>query len=292
MTVSEAFNIFKGELELPDRKQKQASDAQQAIRLEIAKHLHVPNSFLTGSYSRYTKIFPLNDEDVMLVRNENRVALSTDGRGVQPNQALDEVAEAVQKVYGIRVTIKKQSRSVNVKLPGLDFGFDLTPAWLRTPDGYWIPDAEGSNGSWIATNPDAHADLMTRANKQCNGMLKPIIKMVKHWSRNNNDDLIRSFHIELICAKIFSTEEIINYQTGVATAVVHLSDYVGKLMMDPIYGQSRVDKVLSLEEHKKVLDRTVYDGGNAIEALRLENAGRDTEAVEKWKDVFISGFPR
>jgi Second Messenger Oligonucleotide or Dinucleotide Synthetase domain len=290
MTVTEAFNIFKGELELPDRKQKQASDAQQAIRLEIAKHLYVPNSFLTGSYFRYTKIFPLNDVDVMLVRNENRVSLSTDGRGIQPNQALDEVAEAIGKVYGIRATIKKQSRSVNVRLPGLDFGFDLTPAWLRSPDGYWIPDTDSS--SWIATNPDTHADLMTRANKRCHDILKPVIKMVKHWSRNNNDDLIRSFHIELICARIFSNAEIVNYPMGIATVLVNLPDYIGKVMMDPVYGQSRVDKVLSLEEHKKVLDCTVFDGGNAIEALKLENAGREKEAVEKWKYIFISGFPR
>jgi tRNA nucleotidyltransferase (CCA-adding enzyme) len=79
MTVSDAFASFKSELELPDRKQQQASTAQQEMRAEIAKHLHLTNSFLTGSYSRHTKIDPLNDIDVFLVRNDSRVALSTSG---------------------------------------------------------------------------------------------------------------------------------------------------------------------------------------------------------------------
>jgi tRNA nucleotidyltransferase (CCA-adding enzyme) len=77
MTVSDAFKSFKNELELPDRKQQQASTAQQEMRAEIAKHLYLTNSFLTGSYSRHTKIDPLNDIDVFLVRNDFRVGLST-----------------------------------------------------------------------------------------------------------------------------------------------------------------------------------------------------------------------
>jgi hypothetical protein len=43
MTVSEAFDTFKSELELPDRKQKEAAAAQQQLRDEIAKHLYLSN---------------------------------------------------------------------------------------------------------------------------------------------------------------------------------------------------------------------------------------------------------
>jgi hypothetical protein len=69
MTVTEAFEIFRTELELPDRKQEQASKAQQDIRLRIANHLDVPDSLLTGSYPRHTKINPLDDIDNLLIRN-------------------------------------------------------------------------------------------------------------------------------------------------------------------------------------------------------------------------------
>jgi hypothetical protein len=50
MTVTEAFEVFKSELELPDRKQAEASKAQQDVRSRLATHLYVADSLLTGSY--------------------------------------------------------------------------------------------------------------------------------------------------------------------------------------------------------------------------------------------------
>jgi hypothetical protein len=290
MTVSEAFATFKSELELPDRVQQQAATAQQQIREQISKYLFIPNSFLTGSYSRYTKIFPLNDIDVFLVRNERRTGLAAPGTGgVYPGRALDEVVEAVHKVYPAIASISKQNRSVNVQLQGLSFGFDLTPAWLRSPDGYWIPDAD--TGNWIPSDPDAHATRMTQANELNDGKLKPVIKMVKYWSRHNFDRL-RSFHIELICADIFRTESITNFQIGVATFLVHLSPYVGRLMLDPVYNHTRVDKELPASELSELLLRIQSDAQRAVDALKLENGGYDNPAIEKWQEIFIYGFPK
>jgi len=99
MTVAEAFSIFKSELELPDSKQAQASKAQQDIRARTANHLYVSDSLLTGSYARHTKIYPLDDIDILLMRNVERVGLSSNGGGPSPNQALDDVAEAISKAY-------------------------------------------------------------------------------------------------------------------------------------------------------------------------------------------------
>ena len=289
MTVTEAFQIFKSELELPDRKQKLAASAQQEIRSRIAKHLFVADSILTGSYSRYTKIDPLSDIDILLIRNSQRMGLSTDGSGVLPGEALDQVVDAVKKAYPQTATVKKQTCSVNVQVSGLDFGFDIIPAWQRSPDGYWIPDTD--SGRWIPTDPDAHANIMTQINDQCTGKLKPVIKMVKHWSRNNYD-LIRSFHLELISADILSREELTNFPIGVATVLVRLPSYIGRPVMDPVYGVSRVDKPLSAEEQSKLLLRINSDAQNAVDALKLDAAGRHAEAIERWKHIFLSGFPR
>ena len=289
MTVSEAFQIFKSELELPERKQKEAAAAQQAIRVKVSEFLSIETSFLTGSYARHTKIDPLADIDVFLVRNKQRTTVSTDGSGILPAAALDELSNAARRAYPLTAVVKKQNRSVNVQVDGLPFGFDLTPAWLRQSDGYWIPD--GDSGTWIPSDPDAHAAKMTVANESNGGKLKPVIKMVKHWSRNNYD-LLRSFHIELICADIFLTENLDNYQLGVATVLVHLPKYVGQRMMDPVYGQCRVDKELNATEAKQMLARANYDGGNAIEAIKLERAARDGEAIAKWAYIFGTGFPR
>jgi len=289
MTVTEAFDTFKSELELPDSKQVQASNAQKDIRARLANHLYAPDSLLTGSYARHTKIYPLDDIDILLIRNTQKVAVSTDGSGISPNQALDEVAEAIRKAYLQTATVKKQSRSVNAQIKGLDFGFDIIPAWLRNPDGYWIPDTDSN--SWLPTNPEWHAELMTTANANLQQRLKPVIKMVKHWNRNNLE-LLRSFHIELICKDIFATWQLPNYPVGVAAVLAKMGPYIGQQMMDPAYGSCRVDKPLSTEDRDKLIQRVNGDGGRAIEALQLEIAGSHAAAIEKWKYIFISGFPK
>jgi hypothetical protein len=289
MTVTEAFELFKSELELPDSKQAQASKAQQDIRERLADHLDVPNSLLTGSYPRHTKIYPLDDIDILLIRNNGRVGLVTDGSGVSTATAINEVAAALSKAYGSTATVKKQARSVNILIKGLDFGFDIIPAWLRNPDGYWIPDTDINQ--WIPTDPEAHARMMTEANARLQQRLKPVIKMAKHWNRNNYE-LLRSFHTELICKNIFDTLDLPNFPYGVAAFLVNLDKYAGKIMMDPVYNTCRVDKPLSSDDQKRLAMRISNDAQNAREALQLEHQGSHLAAIEKWKYIFASGFPK
>jgi Second Messenger Oligonucleotide or Dinucleotide Synthetase domain len=287
MTVAEAFQNFKSQLELPALHSQRASLAQQQLRARIGVHLPIQDSFLTGSYARHTKIHPLNDIDVMVVRNSARVGLSTSG-GVGPSGALDEVAQAARLAFANNVVVKKQSRSVNLSFTGLEFGFDIIPAWLRQPDGYWIPDLE--SGLWIPTDPQAHERMMTAANERSDGRLKPVIKMVKHWSRYNLD-LLCSFHLELISEWVFRQSALDNYAIGVALVLVNLPRFVGAQMMDPVYGLNRVDKPLSAGDLQKLRNRAENDAQNARTAIALEANGRHPEAIEKWKYIFLSGFP-
>jgi hypothetical protein len=289
MTVTEAFEIFKSELELPDSKQAQAAKAQQDVRSRLAKHLDVPDSLLTGSYPRHTKINPLDDIDILLIRNRGRVGLVTDGSGISTAAAISEVAEAATNAYGLSATVKKQARSVNAQIKGLDFGFDIIPAWLRNPDGYWIPDTE--TNVWIPTDPEAHARMRTEANARLQLRLKPVIKMAKHWNRKNYD-LLCSFHIELICKSIFETLDLPNFPWGVSAFLVNLDKYAGKVMMDPVYKVCRVDKPLSAEDLAKLVTRINSDAQNAREALQLEQDGSHVAAILKWKHIFVSGFPQ
>jgi hypothetical protein len=285
MTVHDAFENLKGKLELPDRRRADAAAAQEELRERISRYLDVPRSFLTGSYSRYTKLHPLNDIDVFLVRNSQRVGLVTDGSGTMPGVALDEVETAVRRAYP-SATTKRQSRSINVEVPGVAFGFDLVPAWYRSPNGYWIPDAD--NGRWLPTDPEQHGSTLTAANERTGGRLVPLVKMAKHWSRQNYD-LFRSFHLELICQQVIQAP-VESWQAGMARVLVGLQAHVGRQMLDPVYGVSRVDKELSAEEHGQLLTRVQSDAASAIKALELEVARDHAGAIEKWRRIFLSGF--
>jgi hypothetical protein len=287
VTVSEAFLELKSQLELPASHSQRASSAQQELRTRLSSTLSIQDSFLTGSYARHTKVHPLNDIDVLIVRNSVRVGLSSSG-GTNPSQALEEVAQAARLAFPKGATVKKQSRSVNLSFVGLDFGFDLIPGWLRDPDGYWIPDFE--TGVWIPTNPQAHADMMTDANERSAGRLKPVIKMVKHWSRNNHD-LFCSFHLELIAEWVFRQSNVDSYQTGVALVLAYLPRFVGVPMTDPAYGLNRVDKALTADELQKLRSRVNHDSQSARAAIQLEAAGNHSSALDAWKGIFSYGFP-
>jgi hypothetical protein len=287
VTVSEAFLKLKSQLELPASHSEKASSAQQELRARLSSALSIQNSFLTGSYARHTKIHPLNDIDVMIVRNQARVGLSSSG-GIGPSQALEEVAQAARLAFPNGVTIKKQARSVNLSFASLDFGFDVIPGWLRHPDGYWIPDL--ATGSWIPTNPQAHEEMMTDANERSADRLKPVIKMVKHWSRNNYD-LFCSFHLELISESVFRQSKVDSYQFGVALVLVNLPRFVGVPMKDPAYGLNRVDKPLTADELRKLASRVSNDAQNARAAVQLEASGDHTNALNTWKNIFLHGFP-
>jgi len=140
-------------------------------------------------------------------------------------------------------------------------------------------------------DPDAHATFMTKANAANDDKLKPLIKMVKHWSRHNYDRLC-SFHVELICADIFGHQTIVNYPIGMAVVLANLPNYIHTTMMDPIYGVSKVNKDLSLAEVTELDFRTKSDAARAVDALKLENNGYHREAIVKWKEIFLSGFPK
>ena len=67
LTLDEAFRKFKSRLELNDKEQKNASARQQEVRDYLDTKFSIANSFLTGSYARYTKTKPLKDIDIFFV---------------------------------------------------------------------------------------------------------------------------------------------------------------------------------------------------------------------------------
>ena len=77
-----------------------------------------------------------------------------------------------------------------------------------------------------------------------------------------------------------------------ATVLANLPGYINTPMMDPIYGISRVNKALSQVELIEPNNRVRGDGLRAADALKWENSGYDDAAISKWKEIFLSGFPK
>ena len=67
LTLDEAFRKFRSRLELNEKEQKNASARQQEVRDYLDTKFSITNSFLTGSYARYTKTKPLKGIDVFFL---------------------------------------------------------------------------------------------------------------------------------------------------------------------------------------------------------------------------------
>ena len=186
LTLDEAFRKFKSRLELNDKEQKNASARQQEVRDYLDTKFSIANSFLTGSYARYTKTKPLKDIDIFFVLKDSERHY----RGKAPSAVINAFYDALVEKYGEKA-VRKQSRSVNV-----DFGVhvdaedntdyrilsvDVVPAFPEG-DEYEIPDTD--TGRWIKTNPKIHAEKATAAHQAFSNEWKGLVRMVKYWNNN------------------------------------------------------------------------------------------------------------
>jgi predicted nucleotidyltransferase len=186
LTTDEAFRKFKSRLELNDREQKNASARQTEVREYLDTKFAIANSFLTGSYARYTKTKPLKDIDIFVVLKDSERRYRDDA----PSKVIEDFHKALADKYGENA-VRKQSRSVNV-----DFGvvidaddntdyrivsIDVVPAFAAG-DNYEIPDTD--SGKWIKTNPKIHAEKATAAHQAYSNEWKGLVRMVKYWNNN------------------------------------------------------------------------------------------------------------
>jgi hypothetical protein len=194
-TVPEAFQEFMGRYEPTAATKEAAATKQNYLRDSLAGHLDVIEDFLTGSYIKQTQIKPKTDIDVFLVLDP---AYWQKQNLQKPREMLSFVFRQLRKTYP-RSTMRLDGQAVTVAFQD-GFKLDVVPAF-KTKEAYMIPSLKPPE--WISCNPKVHIELLTKINQAQNQTLKPLIKMVKCWKVTKSAAL-RSFHIELMAARIFS----------------------------------------------------------------------------------------
>jgi len=96
-SISEAFEKFRGRLEISETERNDAIRRHKEIRKLIRAEFDVENDFLTGSYARHTKTKPLKDIDIFFCLGEK------DGhwRKKPPHGILDAFKECLVAEYGV-----------------------------------------------------------------------------------------------------------------------------------------------------------------------------------------------
>ncbi|WP_338872930.1 nucleotidyltransferase [Myxococcus stipitatus] len=196
-TVRQAMQRLVEELEIPPARLKTVTRQHEVVRAILREALAPPEDFISGSYGRRTAVHPLHDVDLFVVLNPQRHP-----RGTRTtDETLKQVRHVFKEEWVGRELPRLQTHSV-----GIDFSsnihIDIVPAYRHEQVGYLIP--QRGTGAWIHTNPKWHQDVAARADEAAGHQLNRLIKLVKHWNRQQQSSPLRSFHLEVMCYQAFS----------------------------------------------------------------------------------------
>lgn len=291
MTPQKYFDDFLDaiNLKLDDNERTLIEDKHHALREKLREKLSLKDDFLTGSYKRHTIIKPKDsnekfDVDILIAFDKEDYSETelADLRKIVIGNLHEINAENPE--LGITKINEDQRRSIGVEF-GQNFQIDIVPAVEIEKDLlYKIFDRRTLEA--VQSNPKLHAELLTKANEDTEGLLVPIIKILKAWKREKCD-YVKSFHIELMAVKIFTGTTIESIPKGLLTFFESASDYFSKACLnDPANNEILIDEYLdkdgTREEICSLVDTEKAVAKNAVGA---EKDGNHDQAIEYWSKV-------
>src|SRR3989344_1678902 len=282
-TVTQGFATLRSNLEITDLQESTVADRQRSVRKVLETDLNILDSFLTGSYSRSTMIAPLKEADVdIFVVLHSRYYHHYNGQNGGQTGLLDLVKRVLRRTYTRTPDIGRSGQAVTIRFS--DFVVDVVPGFRREGGGFLIPNS--LRHEWLSTDPKRHVEILSAANKEHNGDLVPLIKMLKGWNKKNGA-FFRSFHLEVLVLKALQGVRISDYPSGVRFVLDKMRDLVTHQNPDPAgYGGdvgSYIDTAARIQEA-----RSKCEGAFEL-ALRAEELGRRNDAkaaIEKWQALF------
>lgn len=199
------------------------------------------SDFLGGSFTRHTKIWPLDDIDIYVpidgtgfvynvggwpqpytvvtdgVLDENPLLVDRDrwmmdGQYLSSKKLIDGFAKVLRRHYPDTTKVRRVGAAVNVRLTvgegesndGL--GFDVVPCFSMKPHNAW----EGpfymipdGDGGWIRTNPRLDQEVSDRLHRNNGRTLRRGVKLFKWWNDEFLGGAVESYYAELAVMRAF-----------------------------------------------------------------------------------------
>lgn len=235
--------------------------------------LHIKEVFTNGSYERDTIIRPLNDIDLFAVLKKEDWE-DENGNLPNPQSVLTKFKNYLNEISDYKDKVKQDRPCVTIELS--DKNFDVLPSFEQMGGGYLIPNYDLK--SWTYSYPEQLTTNLDNIHRTRNYKVKPIIKAVKYWNRENNK-LIPSYHIEETAINIFQVNNFKNYEEA-----IRLWFNNAEYQLQSSKFKSNEDYTAATNKIKKVKDKL----NNAKE---LYDEGKEGETIKIWKDIFGKEFP-
>lgn len=284
-SLAQTFDHFRDAIEMKPELKSTITVQETRLREGLQKRWPSSTLFFSGSFGRKTKIEPISDVDIFMVRPEQYREI---GRiPISQEQLLNEVTAEVRLLFPHH-TIRLQTRSLGIVLP--QFRIDLVPAFSRTGGGYFIPDRSPGTPNWRFTHPDKQLEFTKSVHQATGQMAIPLVKMVKVWNRNRHVGL-KSYHVEVLVLRALSGKPS-SYAEGLRTVFERLEHAIKRPCGDPGESGGTLDTYLDAHTRARASEEAKRAAAQMTEALGLVTLKREAEAIRLVADLMGPSFPR
>lgn len=251
--------------------------------------------FQSGSYARFTAIDPVHDLDIIYVLPDDTV-LSNPQKVMAELRTILLEAYKNSKISKIKEIIA-QTHSVTIVFDDDDapesFSIDVVPAVTSDSETnefgdpiYIVPEILKANHQkrveryeneaknpigWIKSDPKGYISAATKHDADTKGTFRKAVKVIKSWRHkqkvdHEDDFMLKSFHLELICVEFFESNPSANTLEAIAGSLALLADRLS----EPHY-PDRADKTQYIDQY--VEDKLTDEGRQLILGLQNEASG-------------------
>lgn len=275
------------------------------------------NDVQMGSFSRRTKIRPIDDIDFIVVFNAEGTTYSTsifDGKismnvpesatrlkGLTNDDATLNSVKLLNKLKSSlkdvpqydQADIKRNKEAITLKLKSYTWNFDIVPAFLTKPESdgrsyYLIPDGYGN---WKKTDPRVDAAKATRINQKRDGKVLRYVRLIKYWHRRPIMPNIGSYLLENLVLNYFDNNDVsVTEQSTLRDIFFYLSTNIYYSCPDPKGIQGDLNNLDQDTKNKfSTAASLAYSyASNAIDYTINDN---NKAAHDEWRKIFGGDFP-
>ncbi|TPG31316.1 SMODS domain-containing nucleotidyltransferase [Flavobacterium pectinovorum] len=273
------------------------------------KHLKI------GSFSRNTKIRPLDDIDLMYclgagdayykvdtydnkkyyIQTENAVDnlknLSNDDNTLNSIKVVNKLVKALETVpQYANAEINRNQEVAVLNLSSYSWSYDIVPCFYTVNNFYLMPDG---SGNWKATNPEKDQENIRNTNINNGGKVYQLVRTLKYWNANFTSPKLGSYLFEILIINFVKSKNTQNEYND-----INIKDFFYYLYLnirydvqDPKGIQGNINN-LTVEQRDKISNKAKSCYDTAVIAIDFEIEKQNQQkAIENWKIIFGDKFP-
>jgi len=325
-TVNAAFDYFLREKVRIDKDRSDVAKSSKSNLIEEIKkfpndgkfpQLHPDISIDYGSFSRKTKIRPLDDIDLMIILDGQGSTWDEVGDHLvirvnnNASQLLDLCHDFTNELNSIKVVnkfvaylsgltnykkadVKRNMEAATLNLISYEWIYDIVPCFITKEDGlgkqfYVIPDGKGN---WKATDPRIDKIRTQQVHNAQKVSVLDMVRLMKYWTKRPTMPTMKSYFLENLILDYYgaNNDSVQWVDRELPSLFQYIYHNVMKALNDPKGYQGDINH-LTDEERQKIKDRASADYYKSLEAIQFEIDNDMSRAIGKWREIFGDEFP-